>query len=119
MIGIFAPRTSRFLTFCTMSESLTPDDALSTDASLGARTAVASLLESLREKRAHLSFRYERRYMITPAESDDPMIFITIDSDGSPLPGDAIVVTSDGEFNLTSDEMDAITDAIRDEEVDE
>lgn len=55
--------------------------------------------------------------MITPAASDDPMIFITIDSDGSPLPGDAIVVTSDGEFNLTPSEMNAITDAIHDEEV--
>ena len=100
-----------------MSESPTPSDAVPPDASRRARAAAASLLASLREKRAHLSFRYERRYMITPTESDDPMIFITIDSDGSPLPGDAIVVTSDGEFNLTPKEMDAISDAIRDEEI--
>jgi hypothetical protein len=100
-----------------MSESPTSSDAVPTDASRRARAAAATLLELLTQKRAHLSFRYERRYMITPAASDDPMIFITIDSDGSPLPGDAIVVTSDGEFNLTPNEMNAISDAIRDEEI--
>jgi hypothetical protein len=100
-----------------MSESPTPSDAVPTDASRRARAAAATLLGLLTQKRAHLSFRYERRYMITPAASDDPMIFITIDSDGAALPGDAIVVTSEGEFNLTRNEMNAITDAIRDEEV--
>src|SRR5688500_14474548 len=100
-----------------MFESQTPSDAVPTSASTSARLAAASLVDLLSEKRARLSFRYERRYMITPADSDDPMIFITIDSEGSPLPGDAIVVTSEGEFNLTPNEMNAITSAIRDNEV--
>jgi hypothetical protein len=99
-----------------MSESPTPSDAVPTDASKRARAAATYLLGLLRQKRARLSFRYERRYMITPADSDDPMIFLTIDSDGTSLPDGAIVVTDDGEFSLTHKEMSAIAVAIHDEE---
>jgi hypothetical protein len=93
-----------------------PSDAAPTNASIKARKATASLLELLRQKDARISFRYERRCMITPADSDDPMIFLTIGFDGIPLPDRAIVVTGDGEFALTLDEMSAIADAVRDEE---
>ncbi len=54
--------------------------------------------------------------MITPADSDDPMIFLTIGFDGIPLPDGAIVVTDEGEFAMTLDEMSAVADAVRDEE---
>jgi hypothetical protein len=98
-----------------MPVSPIPNDPVPADAYPEARRATASLLDLLQRKRARISFRYERRYMITPTDSDDPMIFLTLDSDVS-LPGDAIVITERGEFGLTFEEMRAITDALLDEE---
>lgn len=73
--------------------------------------AVAEVLAALADGTADVSYRLLRRYLVTPADADEPAVFITLDDDGSPIYEDATIVFGI-EHALGTLDADALANAI-------
>jgi hypothetical protein len=73
---------------------------------------IATIVSLLETNDARVSCRYLRRYMVSPLDEDEPMLFVTVDYDGCPVEDSGSVIDENGERALTADELRTVSDAI-------